>query len=141
MEFKKYILEESISIFDGTSKPEVPSELPTPEQEYFTKEDILEMIDVLDENELQEIGEELMELLYDEEFEDEDMEESINEKKYFAKKAKEINKEKKKNKSERRKDAKKRKQMYKKNKAKIKRKQKLYKKKAKRQPNQVRTHR
>ena len=123
-------------------------EIPNPEQEYFTKEDILEMIDLLDEEELQEIGEEIMEIFNreyeDEEYEDEEYEyedEDITEKKYFAKKAREVNREKKIDKATKRKLAKKRKLMYKKNKAKIKRANKKYRKKVKRQPNSVRTHR
>lgn len=118
-------------------------------EEYFTKADIIEMVEMLEDDELQEVGEMLVELIYDESWEDEDrehegedeMEESLNEVRYFDKKKNQLNREKKKNPSERRKLAKERKKWYKKNKAKVKRKQKLYRKKAKRQPNMVRKHR
>ena len=130
MKFKTLIKEES--------QPEYQ------EQEGFTVDDIIELLPELTYDELQELGEELMEIIYDEEFDLDDMddiEENINEVKYFDKKKNQVNREKKKDKSQRRKDAKKRKQWYKRNKSKIKRKQKLYRKKAKRQPNLVKHHR
>ncbi len=146
MEFKKFIIaEQDKKRITESDTPSILDTLDTSPQEtetYFSKEDIIEMIEILDDDEIQEIGEELMEMLYDED-EDYDSDENttLDEKKYFAKKANQVNREKKKDKATRRKDAKKRKKFYKQNKAKIKRKQKLYKKKTKRQPNQVRKHR
>ena len=134
MKFSNFLEAES-SIDDVSVKPD---------QEYFTKEDILEMIGVLSEDELQEIGEELLELLFDEEedYDSDDIDEdTLDEKKYFNKKAHQVKKEKKVDKSAKRKLAKKRKQMYKKNKSKIKRDQKKYRKKTKRRPSMVRSHR
>ncbi len=128
MKFKNYITEGIEGTEDFTD-------------EYFTKEDIIEMLDALEFDEIQEIGEEIMEILSgDEDFDDLDYEE-IEEKQYFAKKKNQVNREKKVDKATKRKLAKKRKQLYKRNKAKIKRQQKLYRKKAKRQPNRVKTHR
>ena len=146
MEFKKFIQENiekkdiekknkinETSIFDNSQQ----------DLDSFTKEEIIEMIMILDYDELQEIGEDLMEIIYDEDDDDDDdddVDEALNEKKYFAKKNSQVKRDKKLDKSAKRKLAKKRKQVYKRNKSKVKRKQKLYRKKAKRQPNQVRRH-
>lgn len=111
----------------------------------FTKDDIIEMLEYLEPDEIQELGEYIVELTYEEDWDDEiedEMDEStINEKKYFDKKMSVVNREKKIDKATKRKKAKERKRWYKKNKAKIKRKQKLYRRKVKRQPNLVRHHR
>jgi hypothetical protein len=115
--------------------------------EDFNIDDIYEILDDLTQHELNQIGEFIMELVYDPEFdiedlgESEDEELSLSERKYFGTRKREINRNKKKNIAKRKLDKKARKRYYKKNKAKIKRKQKLYRKKAKRQPNIVKKHR
>lgn len=105
------------------------------DEDYFSIDDIVEMLEELTEEEIQEIGSDIMELIYDPSWEE------MQEKQYFDKKTAVVNREKKKNKSQKKKDAKKRKKWYKKNKSKVKRKSKLYRKKTKRQPNQVKKHR
>ncbi len=126
MNFKTFLTEDSEEVYSN---------------EFFTVDDIQEMLYELTQEELQEVGECIMNIIYDEEWNDIDVLDDIDEVHYFKKRAHQVNKEKKKDKSQRRKDAKKRKQWYKKNKAKVKRQNKKYRKKVKRQPNLVRKHR
>ena len=132
--------------------PEIPT--------VWTKEELIEALDYLEEDEIQEIGEEIAELIYDEDFdefdegcdgtgkgkgkgkfEDEDEDESLDEVKYFNKKANVIKREKKQDKSTKRKKAKERKKWYKQNKAKVKRKQKKHRRKVKVGSHRVTRHR
>jgi hypothetical protein len=112
-------------------------------EEYFTIEDIQEMLSELMPEEIQEVGECIADLICSdfEDCDDIDDIDDIDEVHYFDKKNNQVKRDKKKNKSQRRKDAKKRKQWYKKNKSKVKRKNKKYRKKVKRQPNMVTKHR
>ena len=112
-------------------------------QEDFSVQDIKEILDELSQDELNDVGECIIDLIYDPEFDLDDMEESeeISEKKYFGTRKREIDRNKKKNIAKRKLDKKARKRYYKKNRAKLKRKNKLYRKKVKRQPNIVRKHR
>ncbi len=103
----------------------------------WAKEDIIEAIDYLDDDELQELGEEIAELFYDED----DDEESLDEAKYFDKKSGQVNRDKKKDKSSKRKKAKERKKWYKRNKSKVKRKQKKHRRKVKVGSHKVTKHR
>jgi DNA-binding transcriptional MerR regulator len=110
------------------------------QNENFSVQDIKEILDELDTDELNEVGEFILELIYDPDFDNED-EDTLDEVKYFDTKKKKLDRNKKLNLTQRRKDAKKRKKYYKKNKSKLKRKNKLYRKKVKRQPSQVKKHR
>jgi len=104
------------------------------ENEVFGIQDIVESLQYLTQEEIQEVGEFIYEMLEDEDIEDME-DEDVTEAKYFDKKAHQVNKEKRLNKTERRKLAKKRKQWYKKNKAKVKR----YNKRAAKKRKQGRT--
>jgi len=121
-------------------------------QEDFTKEDILEILNELNQEEINEVAEFIMDLIYDPSFDEEDLDESdksdksdesdnLNEVKYFKTKKSQLNRQRKRDKTALRKAAKERKKYYKKNKAKLRRKNKLYRKKVKRQPNKVQKHR
>ncbi len=130
---------------------ELLEELQTPKtlESDFSTEDIFEIIQDLDQDELNEVGEFIMELIYEEDFDEEDLEESeefkdienLDEKQYFKTKKSHLDRAKKRNTTQRLKDKKLRKKYYKKNKAKLKRKNKLYRKKVKRQPNIQKKHR
>ena len=118
----------------------------------FDIEDIYNILDDLSQPELNQLGEFIMELIYDPEFDLDDLgeeedgkedeeEETIDEVRYFKTRKRQLNRAKKKNISQRKRDKKLRKRYYRKNKAKMKRKNKLYRKKVKRQPNRVKRHR
>ena len=112
--------------------------------ENFDIADIQAVLAELSPEELNEVGEFILDLIYDPSFDEEDLEENsedLNEVKYFKTKKREINRNKKLDKVQRRKQAKERKKYYRKNKSKLKRKNKIYRKKVKRQPNIVRKHR
>ena len=127
-------------ILEGLQNPDT---FPDSQPDNFSTEDIYEIIEDLDQDELNEIGEFIMDLIYDPEFDEEDLEESedLNEKKYFNTKKTHLDRAKKQNKAQRLKDKKLRKKYYKKNKSKLKRLNKKYRKKVKRQPNVVKKHR
>ena len=118
----------------------------------FTIEDIIEILNNLDQDELNEIGEFILDLIYEPDFDLDEIEETeeleemveekdLNEVKYFKTKKRELDRAKKQSVSQRRKAAKERKKYYRKNKSKLKRKNKLYRKKVKRNPNKVKKHR
>jgi hypothetical protein len=115
----------------------------------WTKDELLEFISELEDDEVQEVGDFLMgELMEDDEFEDDDFEtgsededeDELKEGHFFAKNKSVMDREKKKNKAARKMKAKLLKKYYKKNKAAIARKAKIYRKKAKRNPNKVFHH-
>jgi len=109
----------------------------------YSLDQIIEILSELDQDELNEVGDCILELIYDPEFDDEEdeLEESeLNEIRYFDTRKRELKKARKKNLSQRKKDKKLRKMYYKQNKAKIKRKQKLYKRRVKLRPTMVRKH-
>lgn len=113
----------------------------------WTKESIIEFLNGLDADEIDEIGEYIMDsLMYNDEldefddFEDEDYEDDLDEAKFFQKKKVEIDREKRKNVSLRKKNARIMAKYYKKNKNRIKLKQKKYRKKAVQNPNKVHHH-
>jgi hypothetical protein len=117
----------------------------------WTKDELLEFISELEDDEVQEVGDFLMgELMEDDEFEDDDFEtgsedededeDELKEGHFFAKNKSVMDREKKKNKAARKMKAKLLKKYYKKNKASIARKAKIYRKKAKRNPNKVFHH-
>jgi hypothetical protein len=113
----------------------------------WTKEELLEFISELEDDEVQEVGDFIMgELMEDDDFEDDDFEfgsyedEELDEVHYFDKKKSQLDREKKKNISARKMKAKLLRKYYKKNKAKIARKAKIYRKKAKRNPSKVFHH-
>jgi hypothetical protein len=122
---------------------------PIANTDFFTIEEITEMLQLLDQDELDDVGAFIIELLdedeidgdFDSEIEEEISEDEINERKYFDRKQREINREKKKNISKRKILKRERRKYYKRNKAKIKRKQKLYRKKARRRPTMIKKHR
>ena len=117
----------------------------------FQKEDIHEILDDLTQEELDEVGEFILEMIYEPDFDldesddedEDDLEESeeMNEIRYFKTKNRELKRKRKQNISARKKAKKLRRKYYRKNKARLKRKQKLYKKKAKRRPTMVKRHR
>jgi hypothetical protein len=117
------------------------SGLPAPK---FSKSDIIEILDDFDADEMQDVGEFIMGLVYQEEF---DLDDDIDEAIYLDKKKSQVNREKKLNPSQKRKLAKQRKKWYKKNKNKSS--VKLYRKKqAKKRKmgktvggNRIKTHR
>ena len=118
----------------------------TPEDsDDFDINDIIAVIHNLTQDELNEVGMCIMDLVdpdKDENSEDENEDEnSITERKYFDTKQRTINRNKKLDVTARRKAAKERKRYYKKNKSKLKRKNKLYRKKIKRNPNIQKKHR
>jgi hypothetical protein len=113
----------------------------------WTKEELLEFISELEDDEVQEVGDFIMgELMEEDDFEDDDFEsgsyedEELDEVHYFDKKKSQLDREKKKNVSARKMKARLLKKYYKKNKAKIARKAKIYRKKAKRNPSKVFHH-
>lgn len=118
-------------------------------EDIWTKEDLIDFINSLDDDELQEVGDFIYgEVTEDEEFDDDDYEDSedleeseLTEVKYFDKKKNQLDREKRQNIAQRKKKAKLLKKYYKKNKARIKLKAKKYRKIAKRNPNRVRHHR
>ena len=88
MNFKNYITEK-----DDRDPEKSHEEMKDIKQEGFTKEDILEMLDELTDDELQEVGEEIMEIIYEEGFEDDDDDEDdedTNESKFFKTRKKEV---------------------------------------------------
>lgn len=150
--------------------------------ELITKDDIIELLDELSEEDIDDLGNFILDEVYD----DEDIEEvsvselaigdviviedeeltidtiseteinytstddegnsitdyiEIDEKKFFKKKKRDLNRAKKQDRTSRRKRARELKKYYKKNKSKIKVKAARYRKKTKRNPNLVRTHR
>lgn len=121
----------------------------------WTKESIIEFLNTLDEEEIDELGEFIIDsLMYDEgtdvydDFEDEDYDfeeeleesEEINEVKFFQKKKVQLDREKRKNVAQRKKDARLMKKYYKKNKARIKMARKKYIKRVKHNPNKIKHH-
>jgi len=112
------------------------------DDEDFEIEDIVEILPALSQDELNAVGECIFDLVYDPEFDVEDIgEEEINEiKRFDTKKVELIRKRKRMTPEEKKKMAKKRKKYYKKNKNKLKRKNKVYRKKVKQNPHKVRHH-
>ena len=105
------------------------------EYENFTYEDILESLDLLTQEEINEVGEFITDLIYEQDFDEPDEQEEqeeIQEVKKFTTRKAQLQRAKKKNPAQVRKDKKARKIFYKKN--------KKYRKKVKRQPNKVRHH-
>ena len=92
----------------------------------FKVQDIKEILDELEDDEIQELGEFIAELL---DYDDDD--EEIDEAKYFNTKKRQVEKNKRKDISQRKKDARKRKQWYRKNKNKVKKYNKKARKKRK----------
>ena len=82
--FKNYITEK-----DDRDPEKSHEEMKDIKQEGFTKEDILEMLDELTDDELQEVGEEIMEIIYEEGFDDDD-DDDTNESKFFKTRKKEV---------------------------------------------------
>lgn len=120
--------------------------LPEPDFEVYTKEDLIEFVNELTDEEAEDLAGFIMDELYDESEDDEDEDEDyeddeMSEKKFFKTKKRELNRAKKVDRADRRKLARDMKKYYKKNKAKIKVKASRYRKKTKRNPNMVKTHR
>jgi hypothetical protein len=115
----------------------------------WTKDELLEFISELEDDEVQEVGDFLMgELMEEDEFEDDDFEtgsddedeDELKEGHFFKKNKSVIDREKRKNVAQRKMKAKLLKKYYKKNKSAIARKAKIYRKKAKKHPNSVFHH-
>lgn len=118
MIFKKYLVEaEDVEEFEDEEEYEEY------EEENFSLEDIQSILPELSDDEIHQIGELIMSLIYEPEFEEgeETVEDEITEKKIFKTKKRELKKLKKTNKQQRRLDAKKRKIFYRRNKSKMKR--------------------
>jgi len=110
MKFRTFISEDFDEFDQGS--PSTPG---------FSKQDITEMLEELDKSELQELGEKLMDIIYDEDFDFEDEEDLDEGPKKMKSTKRQMNRNKKVDKAGKRKLAKKRKQWYKRNKAKVKR--------------------
>jgi hypothetical protein len=98
--------------------------------------DLVDALSELTQEELNEVGDFILAIT-----DDEDLEENLNETKYFDTTKRKLARQRKIGLADRRRAAKLRKKYYKKNKARIKRKQKLYKKKVKNRPSMVTKHR
>ena len=112
----------------------------------FSIDDIYEVIGELNADELNEVGEFILNLIYDPEFDEDEDEvvedlEDLEERQYFKNRNSQLKRSKKLNVSDRKKAAKLRKKYYKKHKSKLKRSNKLYRKKVKRNPNIQKKHR
>ena len=102
----------------------------------FTKEDLIEALDLLEDYEFQQVGDLISTFIDEDDEDDEDLEEA----KRFDTRKVAIDREKKKNPMQKKRAAKARKKWRKKNKAKVKRTQKKSALKAKRNPSGVRHH-
>lgn len=98
----------------------------------ITREDIIELLNDMTDDEVDEFGEFMLDILYDGE--------SLDEAKFFDTKQRELDKAKRTNRAERRLRAKELAKYYRRNKARILAKQKKYRKKIAANPNKVRHH-
>lgn len=98
----------------------------------ITREDIIELLNDMTDDEVDEFGEFILDILYDGE--------SLDEAKFFDTKQRELDKAKRTNRAERRLRAKELAKYYRRNKARILAKQKKYRKKIAANPNKVRHH-